>query len=163
MLIGIAFSVGLTVSSVMAQNQTTTYAPIVVSTDALITSITGIVIAIGSVITMLVKSGLLDKKVGTVAVMASDAAVAIKDNRQTIKDLAQNTYEVAKATSPEAAAAADRQIAPVIDRATTRINEYIPKVTKFAELGNKLSNGGKTADPKIAEMADEIPDKIVPS
>ena len=165
MLIGLAFTVGTMVPVFVAygQNTTTQYAPVVQSTDTLITSITSITISIATIIGFLVKMGWFDKKIGTVAVMASDAAVAIKDNRQSIKDLAQNTYDVAKITPPEAAAAADQKLAPVLDRASARINEYIPKVDKFAELGNKLSKGGTKADEQIQVMKDTIPNKIVPS
>jgi hypothetical protein len=165
MAIGASFVVGTTVHNVFiyAQNTTTTYAPVVQSSDALLASVIAAIIAVAGLIKTFVDRGWLDKRVGTVAVMASDAAVAVKDNRQTIKDLAQNTYDVVKITNPETAAAADQKLAPVLDQATVRINEYIPKVEKFTALGNKLSNGGTKADPKIEEMKDEIPDKIVPS
>jgi len=119
------------------------------------------VIAIAGLVTVLVKAGIIDKRVGTVAVMAADASWAVKDNRQSIKDLAQNTYDVVKLASPESAAAADQKIAPVLDQATVRVNEYTPKVDKFAEIAKKLSEG-KQAD-SIKEMKDDIPDKIVPS
>ena len=160
MLVGLAFVVGSSIHLVFAQNSTTN-APIVQSADALITSIAGIVIAIAGLVTVLVKAGLIDKRVGTVAVMAADASWAVKDNRQSIKDLAQNTYDVVKLASPESAAAADQKIAPVLDQATVRVNEYTPKVDKFAAIAKKLSEG-KQAD-SIEEMKDDIPDKIVPS
>jgi hypothetical protein len=164
LFVGLAFVVGSSVHLVLSYAQnTTTYAPVVQSSDALITSITGIVIAIAGLITVLVKSGLIDKKVGTVAVMAADAAVAVKDNRQSIKDLSQNTYDVVKLASPETAAAADAKLAPVLDEASRRVAEYTPKVDKFADLASKISNKGKTADDKIEEMKDDIPDRIVPS
>ena len=166
MLIGLAFTVGTMVPVFVAYGQgngTVVYAPVVQSTDSLIASATAIIIAIAGLVTMLVQKGIISKKIGTVAVMASDAAVAVRDNRQTIKDLAQNTYDVAKVTSPEAAAAADSKLAPVLDRATVKINEYTDKVDRFAELGNKLSSGGTNADSKIKDMKDDIPDKIVPS
>ena len=162
MLVGLAFVVGSTVHLVFSYAQNSTqYAPVVQSSDALITSIAGIVIAIAGLVTVLVKAGLIDKRVGTVAVMAADTAWAAKDNRQSIKDLAQNTYDVVKLASPESAAAADQKIAPVLDQATVRVNEYTPKVDKFAAIAKKLSEG-KQSD-EIKEMKDDIPDRIVHS
>ena len=75
LFVGLAFVVGSSVHVIFsyAQNSTAS-APIVQSADALITSIAGIVIAIAGLVTVLVKAGLIDKRVGTVAVMASDAA-----------------------------------------------------------------------------------------
>jgi len=165
LFVGLAFVAGSTVHVIFsyAQNTTTQYAPVVQSSDALITSITSIIIAIAGVIGMLVKAGWLDKKVGTVAVMAADASHAVQDNRQNSKDFQQNVYDVIKIASPETAAAADQKLAPVLDQASVRINEYIPKVQKFEDLANKLSNGGKKADSKIEDMKDDIPDRIVPS
>jgi hypothetical protein len=162
LLVGLAFVVGSSVHVILSYGQNgTQYAPVVQSSDALITSIAGIIIAIAGLVTVLVKAGLIDKKVGTVAVMAADASWAVKDNRQSIKDLAQNTYEVTKLASPEAAAYADKKIAPVLDEANRRVSEYTPKVDKFAAIAKKLSEG-KQAD-SIKEMKDDIPDKIVSS
>lgn len=162
--ITLSFAIGLTINNfVTAQNGTTTYAPVVQSSDALIIAVISIIGVVAALVKSFVDRGLLDKRVGTVAVMASDAAVAVKDNRQTIKDLAQNTYDVVKLTNPEAAAKADKDLAPVLDQATVRINEYTPKVARFTELGNKLSNAGKKSDDKIKAMAADIPDSIVPS
>lgn len=159
-----AFAVGLTINTFLyAQNNTVQYAPVVASSDALITSITSIIIAIAGLIAVFVKAGIIDKRVGTVAVMAGDAAVAVRDNRQSIKDLSQNTYDVVKLASPETAAAADAKLAPVLDEASRRVSEYTPKVDKFTDLASQISNQGKKADDKIKAMADDIPDRIVPS
>jgi hypothetical protein len=158
----LCFTVGISFSYVLGQSNTTVqYAPVVQSSDALIAAIASIVIAISSLIGIFVKAGFIDKRVGTVAVMAADSAWAVKDNRQSIKDVAQNSYDVAKLASPEAAAFADQKIAPVLDQATIRVNEYTPKVDKFAAIAKKLSEG-KQAD-SIKEMKDDIPDKIVSS
>lgn len=162
LLVSFAFMGGYTINSfVFAQNTTTTNAPVVTSIDSLLVSITSIVIAIAGLVGVLVKAGLIDKRVGTVAVMAADASWAVKDNRQSIKDLSQNTYDVVKLASPETAEAADKKLAPVLDQATTRLNEYTPKVDKFAEIAKKMSEG-KQAD-SIEEIKEDIPDKIVPS
>jgi hypothetical protein len=48
-----------------------------------------------------------------------------------------------------------------LNEATRRVNEYTPKVDKFADIANKLSKG-KTSD-EIDEMKQDIPDRIVPS
>jgi hypothetical protein len=153
------------VFSVYAQNQTTetTYAPVVVSTDALIVAAIGIISAVAALIKSFVDRGWLDKRIGTVAVMASDASVAINDNRQTIKDLAQNTYDTVKLVNPQYTSTADEKLAPVLDRATVKINEYTPKVERFTELGKKISKSGDNADDQIEAMKDDIPNSIVPS
>jgi hypothetical protein len=161
LFVGLAFVVGSSVHLVLSYAQNTTAsAPIVQSSDALITSITGIVIAIAGLITVLVKAGLLDKKVGTVAVMAADASWAVKDNRQLIKEGMQNTYEVVRLASPQTAEAADQKLVPLLDDATRKVNEYTPKVEKFADIANKLS---KNKADEITALKDEIPDRIVPS
>ena len=162
MFVGLAFVVGNTVHLVFsyAQNNTST-APVVSSSDALITSVTSIVIAIAGLITVLVKAGIIDKRVGTVAVMAADASWAAKDNRQLIKDGMQNTYDIVKLASPEAAEAADRKLAPVLDDASRKVAEYTPKVEKFADIAKKLSEGKKSEE--ITDLKNEIPDRIVPS
>lgn len=160
----LCFTIGISFSYVLGQNGTTTvYAPVVQSSDALIAAIASIVVSVTTLIGILVKAGVIDKKIGTVAVMAADTAHAVSDNRQNIKDFQQNTYDVVKLASPETAAAADAKLAPVLDEASRRVSEYTPKVDKFADLANKISNKGKTADDKIEEMKDDIPDRIVPS
>jgi hypothetical protein len=163
----LSFVVGMSVHvfSAYAQNQTTetTYAPVVVSTDALIVAAIGIISAAAALIKSFVDRGWLDKRIGTVAVMASDASVAINDNRQTIKDLAQNTYDTVKLVNPQYTSTADEKLAPVLDRATVKINEYTPKVERFTELGKKISKSGDNADDQIEAMKDDIPNSIVPS
>ena len=165
MIAGLTFIIGMSVHvfNAYAQNQTGTYAPVVVSTDALIIASIGIISAVAALIKSFVDRGWLDKRIGTVAVMASDAAVAVKDNRQTIKDLAQNTYDTVKLTNPAATATADEKLAPVLDRATVKINEYTPKVERFTELGKKISRSGDNADDAIEDMKEDIPNSIVPS
>ena len=166
MIVGVAFIGGTLVNSIVAfgqGNTTTVYAPVVQSSDALIASIIAGIIAVAGLIKTFVDKGWLDKKVGTVAVMAADTAVAVRDNRQTIKDIGQTTYDTIKLTNPSATATADEKIAPAMDRATLKLNEYTGKVDRFSELANKLSKGGTQADDKIEDMKDEIPDKIVPS
>jgi hypothetical protein len=157
MLIGVAFSVGTLVPSllVFAQNTTTTSAPVVQSSDALITAVTGIVIAIAGLVTTLVSRGLLDKRIGTAAVMAADASWAVKDNRQLIKDGMQNTYDIVKLASPAAAEAADRKLAPILDDASRKVAEYTPKVEKFAAIAHAMS---KHPSDEIEAMEVEIPD-----
>jgi len=158
-----SFAIGLTVNSILYAQNSTQYAPVVQSSDALLTSIVSIIIAIAGIVTALVNKGILSKNIGTVAVMASDTAWAVKDNRQMIKDGMQTGYDTVKISNPEAAAYADKNISPQLDKATVMVNEYTDKVNKFADIANKLSNGGKKADDKITDMKDDIPDRIVPS
>lgn len=162
LFVGLAFVVGTSIHLVFSygQNTTTPNAPVVQSSDALLTSITGIIIAIASIITVLVKAGILDKKIGTAAVMAADASWAVKDNRILIKDGLQNTYDVVKLASPQTAEAADQKLAPVLDDASRKVAEYIPKVDKFADIAKKLS---KNKEQEITDMKDDIPDRIVKS
>ena len=161
-----SFAIGLTVSSFVNAQNNTTYAPVVQSSDNLLIAIVGIIPAITALIITLAQRGLLGKhseQIATNAVMVADTAHAVMDNRQSIKDGMQTTYDTIKITNPQAVAEADAKIAPVLDQATVRVNEYKDKVNKFEDIANKVSNGGKKADPKIEEMKDEIPDRIVPS
>lgn len=165
MAITFSFAIGLTVNSFLFAQNGTQYAPVVASSDNLLIAIVGIIPAITALIITLAQRGLLGKhseQIATNAVMVADTAHAVMDNRQSIKDGMQTAYDTIKITNPEAAAYADKNITPVLDQATIRVNEYKDKVNKFEDIANKVSNGGKKADPKIEEMKDDIPDRIVP-
>lgn len=168
MIMGLVFMIGYTSNGLIAraQNTTTQYAPVVQSTDALYIAITGIFGSAVSLVIALANKNLLgkhSKEIGTNAVMAADANAAVIESRQGFKDFAQNTYDVIKIASPETAEAADKKIAPEMDKMTVKINEYRPKVDRYAAMANKTSDGGKKADSKIIDMKDDIPDNIVPS
>jgi polyhydroxyalkanoate synthesis regulator phasin len=148
MLVALMFLGGYSVSLLVhAQNTTGNYAPVVDSTSALITSITSMVIAVAGIVGMLVKAGILKKEIGT-------------------KDFAQNTYDTIKISSPEVAQKADEKLAPILNQATKRIDEYTDKVDKFAEIGKVLSKSGEKTTDDIKEnkaLKDDIPNEIVPS
>jgi hypothetical protein len=161
----LCFTVGITLHIVYAQNGTQ-YAPVVQSSDALLAAAVAIVGSVTSIIITLANRGLLGKhseQIATNAVMVADTAHAVSDSRQSIKDGLQTTYDTIKISNPEAVAKADTEIAPVLDKMTVQVNEYKSKVDRFEDLANKTSNGGKKADPKIMDMKDDIPDRIVPS
>jgi len=167
LFVGLAFVVGSSVHLVLSYAQNgTQYAPVVNSSNNLLIAIVGIIPAITALIITLANRGLLGKhsqEIATNAVMVADTAHAVSDSRQNIKDLAQTTYDTVKMSNPEAVAYADSKIAPVLDQVTVKTNEYKEKVDKFEDLANKISNAGKKADPKIMDMKDDIPDRIVPS
>jgi hypothetical protein len=161
----LCFTVGITLHIVYAQNSTQ-YAPVVESSNTLIGLVIVGITSATSIIIALANKGLLGKhsqEIATNAVMIADTAHAVGDSRQTIKDVAQVTYDTIKISNPEATAYADQKIAPVIDQASVKVSEYNDKLHKFEDIANKASNGGKKADPKIMEMKDDIPDRIVPS
>jgi hypothetical protein len=161
----LCFTVGITLHVVYGQNGTQ-YAPVVQSSDTLLGLIVVGITSATSIIITLANRGLLgkhSKEIATNAVMVADTAHAVSDSRQTIKDVAQVTYDTIKISNPEATAYADQKIAPVIDQATVKVNEYNDKMHKFEDIANKVSDSGKKADPKITEMKDDIPDRIVPS
>jgi hypothetical protein len=148
-----------------AQN-TTANAPVVESSNNLLIAVVGIIPAITALIITLANRGLLGKhsqEIATNAVMVADTAHAVSDSRQLIKDGLQTTYDTIKMSNPDAVAKADEQMAPVLDKVTVKVNEYKEKVDRFEDIANKASNGGKKADPKIMDMKDDIPDRIVPS
>ena len=161
-----SFAIGLTVNSFVNAQNGTQYAPVVQSSDTLIGLVIVGITSATSIIIALANKGLLGKhseQIATNAVMVADTAHAVSDSRQTIKDLAQTTYDTVKISSPEATAYADQKIAPVLDQASIKVSEYNDKLHKFEDIANKVSDGGKKADPKIEEMKNDIPDRIVPS
>lgn len=150
MAIGVSFVIGISVSTALGQNQTATNSELfATSTTNTVIAITGLVAAIAAILKTLADRGVLDKRIGTVAVMAADTSYAVKDSRQSIQDLAQNTHETVKLISPEAAKYADDKIRPAMDRVTQRVNEYIPKVNKFEQIANKL---GKSKDSELDKV-----------
>ena len=122
-------------------------------------AIVSLIIAVSSIIKSLVDKGILDKRVGTVAIMAGDASYAVKDSRQLIYDGIKNTYEVIQSTNPEAAQVLSEKVQPVVDKARTRLEEYQPKVAMISRLAKKLSTS-KTEGIQV--IAGQIPDEIVP-
>lgn len=149
--IGVSFVIGTSISAVLGQNQTATNSELfATSTTNTIIAITGLIAAIAAILKTLVDRGILDKRIGTVAVMTADTSYAVKDSRQSIQDLAQNTHETVKLISPEAAKYADDHMRPAMDRVTQRVNEYIPKANKFNEIANKL---GKSKSDELDKVA----------
>jgi len=113
-----------------------------------------------TLIKTLADKGILDKRVGSVAVMAGDAAVAIRDSREMIQEGLQAGFDIIGTTSPEAARQIQQNAVPVMKRVTQRVDEYTPKVQSFVNIAAKLSQK-KTSE--IEDIKEQIPNEIVPS
>jgi len=151
-----------------AQNGTTPTQPVTVgaSAEVLIGTVTAIILAVLSIIKTLADKGILDKKAGTNAVMAADAAVAVYDTRLIVSELADAVVDTVKVSNPELAGEIDSKISNIMNKISTRVAEYQPKVDKFAQIANKLGNKGETTTDGIKEdeqLKDDIPDAIVPT
>ena|ERR1044071_2653598 len=159
------FLLGFSISQVFAQNQTQTSSEIFaqVSTNTLL-AIIGLITAGLTLIKTLADKGIINKKIGTVAVMAADTAYAVKDSRQLIQDVVQNSHETAQLISPESAQVATQRIQPLLEKVTQRVNEFTPKVEKYNEIASKLGNKGERTTDDIKEdeeLKDDIPNEIV--
>ena len=158
--------IAITFGTIYAQNSTGTQTAaesLAQSSSALIGVAVSLVIAILTFLKTLLDRGILDKRVGTAVTMAADAAVAIRDNRQQISDVVQNSAEIATLIDKDGTTHAIQIVRPVLDNATQKLSEYIPKVEKFTAIANAINqNGDKTTD-EIKDMADVIPERIVPT
>lgn len=145
--------------NINAQNTTSTSEQFGESGAGLVTAISSIVISITGLVTVLVKAGILDKKIGTVAVMTGDTMVAVRDSRQSFKEGLQNAHETIKLANPELADRIDQKVTPTMDMVTERVSEYSPKVDKFTDIIKPM---GKKTTEEIKEV-EHIPKSVSPS
>lgn len=160
------FLLGFSLSQVFAQNGTSSDSQVFaqISTNSIM-AIVGLITAISAVIKTLVDKGIISKKLGTVAVIASDTSRAVADSRQDINDGLQAAFETIQITSPEAADAI-KKAQPIIQRVGQRADEYTPKVNTFGRIASKLSEqGDKTTDDikNNESLKKQIPNDIVPT
>jgi hypothetical protein len=130
---------------------------------AMISGIIGAVVSFIIAITALLKVLPLPKQIGTAAVMGADGAHAVMDNRQNIVDLAEAVKEIAALIDPERTQQAVNKITPVVNNATNKLNEFTPKVQKLESIASKIGQRGENTTDEIKDMADIIPENIVPT
>lgn len=163
----VALILGLTtIGYAYAQNGTDTTTTETLGGQAAITmtSIIAIILAGLGIVKTLVDKGILDKRIGTAAVIGADTAVAALDTRQLVSEVVNGIVDTLKVDNPEAAAKIQNAVQPVLKRIDDKVKEYQPKVDKFGQIANAIgARGEKTVDAikEDEELKDNIPNQIV--
>jgi hypothetical protein len=131
--------------------------------------IIAIVALVGTGVTFLktlADRGLLDKRIGSVAVIAGDSVVAIKDNRELIQEGLKTGFETVAISNPETAKEILDKSAPIMKKVTERVDEYNEKAGSFTRIASKIGKQGERTTDDIKEneeLKENIPDSVVPT
>ena len=166
-LTALGFVFGLSVMNAYAQNQTQTDAEQFagISTNTII-AIVGLAGTILVFLKTLVDRGLLDKRIGTVAVMAGDTVVAVQHNRELIREGLQTGFETVSISNPEQASQILEKSKPIMENITKRVEEYDEKAKTFTRIASNIGKQGERTTDDIKDnqtLKETIPDSVVPT
>ena len=158
---------GISITEIHAQNQTQTdaeqFAGISTNMIIAIVSLAGTALVF---LKTLADRGLLDKRIGTVAVMAGDTVVAVQHNRELIKEGLQTGFETVSISNPEQASQILEKSKPIMENITKRVEEYDEKAKTFTRIASNIGKQGERTTDEIKDneaLKETIPDSVVPT